>query len=60
MKKTRQQLKEEILREFRENEERKRKAIQELESDPLWQKMQNWENDGWKRLPENNSCTGLE
>jgi len=52
MEKTREQLKEEILREFRENEERKQEALQKLDSEVSGRTIIDW-NDGREKLLAN-------
>ena len=47
MEKSRTEIREEIIREFRENERKWEKAKQELEHDPIWQEMQKWTYIDW-------------
>ena len=42
MDKTKQEIRDEIIREARESEERFAEAMRELENDPAWQKIQKW------------------
>ena len=47
MEKSRAEIREEIIREFRENERKWEKAKQELERNPIWQEMQKWTYIDW-------------
>ena len=43
MEKSREEIRNEIIRDYRENMKKWDEAKRALESDPLWQEMQKWE-----------------
>ena len=59
MDKTRQELHDDIIREFNENHRKFEAAKREIESNPLWQEMQKWTVIDWNDGPEKITQSGV-